>query len=520
MEKEVDQRWNRFKASLAQHLKTVPCKQSAPLDKYYDAAMKVLKTAEKYEEKNNQRSVYLYNFFFSFLQEKKVIIIITTTQYTQTYMFYYRFVSLCCHTIVSHPNYHDPLFREEKQWAKEESKKAIMELENIKAAMRESWKADFIDRKRRVDERAEEEKRRKRELEERKKEEEEEKKTGLKTSSTLPIPVPPLQKSDSAYLDAMRSLNIGSDLYPVKPSTTTTMPTKTPATAAASSSKRNSGIYPVLEESEIETKPVDDQTTSLYPTLEGPENKGTNSRPPSYDNIARGKDLLPPPSYDVVAKSTKKKNEDRILSVRISEGVFPGQPLQVRDPQSGNVFKVTTPSTSRPGQVVQVRVPKSQPQRQQDDSTKPSPRTSTSTTTIPSQPRRPTGVFHSPKEILDAPRGFSLLPAYKCHPIRSTSTGFKFENLISSARPMQVTPISRYQFLPDKSLITQIRKELSKKRHGKDGFFYYVLGHPYGKRFVDIKLAREMSMVFQAKTLRDQVWKGERVCVGGFVYFI
>jgi len=487
MEKEVDERWNRFKESLSQHLKTVPCKPSAPLDKYYDAATKVLKTAEKYEEKDNQRS---------------------------TYMFYYRFASLCIHTIASHPRYHDPLFREEKRWAIEETKKAMVELESIKATMKESWKADLMDRERRAAERAAEEQRKKREMERREKE----KDNVIKT----PI-VPTPSKTDSSYLDAMRSLNIGSNLYPVKNNTSEVdLPipkTKTPADAAASSSKRNSGIYPVLEEpskiKKTEHHLPSSSKSSLYPSLdELSSSKQTPKPPPSYDKVVKKEPALPPPSYDELSSKTTTKNKPtsstKVFSVRIPPNTRPGQLLQVRDPQTGKLFKVPVPRNHRcyPGDVIQVRIPSSKSesslsQQQYTPAPTLTPRRQTTTTTTPQKPS--TGTYHSPKEILDAPRGFSLLSSYNTHPIRSTRNGFQQQSLISSACPLNVLSISKYQFLPEKALLTRVRKELSRKRHGKDGYFYYALGPPYGNRIIDIKLAREMSMVFQARVMKDQV---------------
>ena len=319
MDREVDARWERFKASLAQHLKTVPCKATAPLDKYYDAAKKVLSTAERYEETNNQRS---------------------------TYMFYYRFASLCVHTIASHPRYHDRLFREEKIWAIEETKKAMNELENIKASMRESWKADLLDRERRASERAAEEERKRKEKERMEKEK-------LKADSETKIVSPPkldspISKSDSTYLDAMRSLNIGRNLYPVKSETENNTPAsptqRSPADAAASSSKRKSGIYPVLEEPTLpdpKSKPTT-SSSSLYPSLDE-LNTNHSPKPPSYDNVAKKKSTtnLPPPSYDDISSSSVAKDKKNIVSVRIPPNTRPGQMLQVRDPETGRIFKIS-----------------------------------------------------------------------------------------------------------------------------------------------------------------------------------
>ena len=424
MDREVDARWERFKASLAQHLKTVPCKASAPLDKYYDAAKKVLNTAERYEETNNQRS---------------------------TYMFYYRFASLCVHTIASHPRYHDRLFREEKIWAIEETKKAMNELENIKASMRESWKADLLDRERRASERAAEEEERKR------KEKQRIEKEKIKADSETKIESPPkldspISKSDSTYLDAMRSLNIGSNLYPVKSETeynTPPSPTqRSPADAAASSSKRKSGIYPVLEEPSSKSKPTTSSSSSLYPSLDELNNKSHPPKPPSYDNVEmkKSKNNLPPPSYDDISSGVakNKKKEKNIVSVRIPPNTRPGQMLQVRDPETGRIFKISVPLNHpcRPGDVIQVRIPSQKQQHQPPQHT-----SSRGTTSSSISPQRPPGRFHSPKEILDAPRGFSLLPSYKTHPIRSTATGFRHQSLISSKRPLNVTPLTGFRSL-------------------------------------------------------------------------
>ena len=158
------------------------------------------------------------------------------------------------------------------------------ELENIKASMRESWRADLLDRERRASERAAEEERKRKEKERMEKEK-------LKADSETKIVSPPkldspISKSDSTYLDAMRSLNIGSNLYPVKSETENNTPAsptqRSPADAAASSSKRKSGIYPVLEEPSLpdpKSKPTT-SSSSLYPSLDE-LNTNHSPKPPS-----------------------------------------------------------------------------------------------------------------------------------------------------------------------------------------------------------------------------------------------
>ena len=135
----------------------------------------------------------------------------------------------------------------------------------------------------------------------------------------------------------MRSLNIGSNLYPVKSETeynTPPSPTqRSPADAAASSSKRKSGIYPVLEEPSSKSKPTTSSSSSLYPSLDELNNKSHPPKPPSYDNVEmkKSKNNLPPPSYDDISSGVakNKKKEKNIVSVRIPPNTRPGQMLSL-----------------------------------------------------------------------------------------------------------------------------------------------------------------------------------------------
>ena len=50
---------------------------------------------------------------------------------------------------------------------------------------------------------------------------------------------------------------------------------------------------------------------------------------------------LPPPSYDDISSSSVAKDKKNIVSVRIPPNTRQGQMLQVRDPETGRIFKIS-----------------------------------------------------------------------------------------------------------------------------------------------------------------------------------